>query len=485
MPFQTIVGSGFGTGANATDGRLMLMPPLVGGYASFGTTSGLTEAQAQLVWRNPGTIDRPWAAVSNTRVQSNTFGIRINGVLSACAITLPPSTGGLQSGTGSARFADGDLVDLGTIQDSGGSGTFLIVNDAFRFHPDSGSSVAIGCATVAGNAIASTNGFTPMFAFMQNTTEANAQMPANVGGTLSRLRVSVISNTYSQALTIRTRINGANGNQSVTIPSATTGDFEDTTNSDVVAATDLVNFNQTSVAGTGNASAAYLACRLSPTVAGQYPLVGYIATGGSITATFKFLNFCGRPVGSNTQATASAQSRMQHSAILSRFGVKVSANAATVASTGVLQVAGVNQAPTITIPGATTGTFQDTTNSATINSGQLFGAQFTGQDGTITILGTFLAVQDTTIEGTAAQTVGTLSSSGIGHVNPSGTGTGVVAPPRATGVGELDESGTGIGIAAAPRAVGAGSVTAPVYDLEADATVFSYHGPTSLFSSRH
>lgn len=81
-------------------------------------------------------------------------------------------------------------------------------------------------------------------------TEADAQVKAILGGSLSNFNVSVHSNGITAATTLRFRKNTANGNEVISIGSGLTGTFEDTTNTDTVAAADLVNY-QYVTGGTG------------------------------------------------------------------------------------------------------------------------------------------------------------------------------------------------------------------------------------------
>jgi hypothetical protein len=64
--------------------------------------------------------------------------------------------------------------------------------------------------------------------------------------------VNVSANTHSTSTVITFRINGANGNQTITIPASTTGYFEDAVNTDAVVVNDDVNFQI--VRGTGGSS---------------------------------------------------------------------------------------------------------------------------------------------------------------------------------------------------------------------------------------
>lgn len=71
---------------------------------------------------------------------------------------------------------------------------------------------------------------------LDSTTEANVASLVSTPGTLSRLTVDVRTNPSTVDTVARSRVNGANGNQVVTIPALGTAVYSDTTNSDVVAA---------------------------------------------------------------------------------------------------------------------------------------------------------------------------------------------------------------------------------------------------------
>src|SRR3990167_7824688 len=80
--------------------------------------------------------------------------------------------------------------------------------------------------------------------------EVSRQITYRTAGMLKQLYVNVPANTATANSTVRVRKNGANGNQLVTIPSATTGVFEDNVNTDAVAAGDEVAY-ETVRGGTG------------------------------------------------------------------------------------------------------------------------------------------------------------------------------------------------------------------------------------------
>src|SRR4030095_12765346 len=84
----------------------------------------------------------------------------------------------------------------------------------------------------------------------QTTSESICQHRIRTPGTFSNLQIRLISNSVSTGnSTFRSRKNGANGGQTVTIPQNTSGLFEDTSGSDAVVDGDLVSVQM--VAGSG------------------------------------------------------------------------------------------------------------------------------------------------------------------------------------------------------------------------------------------
>src|SRR3990167_6332411 len=73
-----------------------------------------------------------------------------------------------------------------------------------------------------------------------DTTEAVQQMDVNFSGTLKNLLIRVPANTCTTNETLITSINTLDGNLSASITALTTGVFEDTVNTDAIAANDKV-----------------------------------------------------------------------------------------------------------------------------------------------------------------------------------------------------------------------------------------------------
>jgi len=86
-------------------------------------------------------------------------------------------------------------------------------------------------------------------------TELNEQIPMAEPLLLHTMGVHINTNTEAGAVLWNIRINGVNGNQSASIPAATTGFFQDISNTDAVAIGDLVCYQITGVAATINITA--------------------------------------------------------------------------------------------------------------------------------------------------------------------------------------------------------------------------------------
>ena len=95
---------------------------------------------------------------------------------------------------------------------------------------------------------------------MRRGTDPPTQILYRSPGTLSKLYVRVTANSNVGSVTLRVRKNGANGNMFVTIPAGATGAFEDTVNTDTVAAGDKLNYQSTTGGATGTMSKPHVLC---------------------------------------------------------------------------------------------------------------------------------------------------------------------------------------------------------------------------------
>lgn len=219
------------------------------------------------------------------------------------------------------------------------------------------------------------------------TTETNAQHIERFNGTWSRIGVKIIANSRLTAGTLRSRKNGSNGAQSVSILASTTGYFEDTSNSDSVAPGDTFGLAMTN--GTGTAALS---------VEGFYG--AYEATGAhrshytvenSSTATNpsnQTINTTFRTkgmglIGINMEASSDTNEAIAARAggSLTNFYVDIISNAKTNDCTAGLRISGSAGNNVVTVLAGVTGRFEDTTHSDSItNASSLAVYILTGAD---------------------------------------------------------------------------------------------------------
>lgn len=151
-------------------------------------------------------------------------------------ITGASPSGKFKDTTHTDTIAVGTKVSVQVVNGSGGTVTALgAIGGVFA---------ASGTTTVKLSCIYNFSGYSGTYywpvvgALFNSTIEsiANEQIPPSMDGTASDLYVRLASNAKTQSMVLRFRVGSANGNQTLTIPASTAGDFEDTTHTDTVTA---------------------------------------------------------------------------------------------------------------------------------------------------------------------------------------------------------------------------------------------------------
>lgn len=208
---------------------------------------------------------------------------------------------------------------------------------------------------------------------VRRTGENEMKVPVNYNGTLSDLSCHIPSNSRATTSTLRSRINGSNGTQVISITAGATGFFRDITNSDIISAGDVINASFTN--GTGSqtlsivsVSAAFLAdsghvwiggwhqSGIDPTFSSNSNTTYMPLLGGSATIGFDTADIRNREL-------------VRAEATMTSLQAYVLANTRTTTCTIRPYINGSAANITLSIPGATTGTFQDLVNSDNYNSG--------------------------------------------------------------------------------------------------------------------
>lgn len=203
--------------------------------------------------RAPGDFSNFYINLSaNTKTTNTVAGLLKNGSAGNNIVTIGAgATGTFEDTTPHTdTVASGDTISAYITTGTGaGSATWQRCGAMFR---GTGSKTDLGAHTTGANSRATTNDtyghLTGRFGSLSNTTEALAQDVVPFPCRLSNFRVT--AGIVNSTNTFKIRINGADGNQGVTVSGS--GVTEDTTNHDDISANDKINFVQRSAAATSS-----------------------------------------------------------------------------------------------------------------------------------------------------------------------------------------------------------------------------------------
>lgn len=204
-----------------------------------------------------------------------------------------------------------------------------------------------------------------------NATEANAQVKYLKAGTFSKLSCRISANDFPSTTTYRLRKNSANGNQLLTVGASTTGQFTDSSNLDTIASGDLIDVS--AVTGSGGT---LNRIRVLSVIFDASDGTTYIRGGYGTENTDRLDHLYMHPFSfgtANTSLTveASQQQKIYNATTMRDLYVHVIVNGATGNMVYRNRINGANGALVVTVAPATTGVFEDTTNSNALVSGNL------------------------------------------------------------------------------------------------------------------
>lgn len=367
----TVLGFAGSTDINGVSATRYLM---LGACHASGVSGFTTEADAQLKIRTAGKLSKTSLRVkTNGRSTNSTVTMRKNAADGVQTFTITAgNTGIFEDTSGSDTVANGDLVDLKIVNGSG-TGSLVITHGVMRFIPTSGT-ICQACYSFRNTAglgfsTASTTTYAGMHGShasnTQPTTEARLQVKTKVTQVISHARVYVLSNTRTTNGTLRSRINGANGNIAVTITASTAGEFEDTTNSDAPAVDDLINWAFTTGTGTGTTTLLQIAAKFSSNSTDfELGSMNYPSAGNMTANVANYLPLWGELTPSATETDYRVNFPMQ--VRVNQLRVRVSTNNATNNVAASLRQNGSTTALTTTVTASSTGLFEDTSNSVVI-----------------------------------------------------------------------------------------------------------------------
>lgn len=241
-----------------------------------------------------------------------------------------------------------------------------------------------------------------------DTVEANMSVRYRTAGVLSGLYCVVSANSVSATTTVRSRVNAGNGNQLISIPSSTTGQFEDSSNSDNISSGDTVCYQViTGATGTSirivNISSIFEA---SSNTVKRFSVVQPMST-----STASQTNYTGMVGNLTMTATeANVQTNIKIAGTAKNFFVYISANARTTNTTYRTRKNTANGNMSVSVGSTLTGIFEDTTNTDTLAVDDDYCYQRVTGTGTGTITSYLISVEiETTDNSTLLMTNNAIS----------------------------------------------------------------------------
>lgn len=199
-------------------------------------------------------------------------------------------------------------------------------------------------------------------------TESEAQLKYRGAATLQNAQVRVNVNAHSAALTLKTRIGGADGNIAVSIASSTTGTFTDLVHTDSVSDGNLVNFALTGGSGSGAITIASTMLEAEHTANVGTGIIAFSGQRNSITtaSVTRYGGWGGRASVFSTETPT----YVRYGGTIDRFQLYVTTNSRGTSSTATIRINGADGTQTMTLTGNTTGRFEDTTHSDSVSAQQ-------------------------------------------------------------------------------------------------------------------
>lgn len=322
------------------------------------------EANRQVIWRTGGVISNLFVNISSNGIAGLcTVGTRNNGSDGNMSVSIGVGqTGQFEDNTHTDTITAGNKYNYKKVTGGGGFGGTLVQKSySVVFTPT--SNTAMKHSSTGRNPVintASTTFYLPLSGDgnVETTTEVSDQINVNSPGTLKNLHLYISANARTTSTTFGSRVNGGAGNLSVSVGATSTGDFEDTSNSDSIALDDEVNYYCTTGTGTENLTWHILAS-VFETTNNKFMMIGANSTAFSLGTTQQYFSF-GQGVATTVESEARADMNVYVS--LTNLFVHISSNTHTGTKTILLRKNGVDGNNIVSISASSTGVFEDTTS---------------------------------------------------------------------------------------------------------------------------
>lgn len=348
---------------------------------------GSTEANRQIIYELPGTFSNMYAYLAaNATTSPSTLKFRVNGANGNQSISIgTAATGVFEDASNTDTIVAADKVNYQVINGGGGTCNFKIVSSIFNANSNT-VSVSNTNAWFPGTTSGGTE-YAPLIGAVQvaGGAETELQYKVKSAGTFKKMTLHISANSRTVTDTYRTRLNTANGAQSISVTTGATGFFEDNSNTDSVVVDDLFNFSCV-LGAQGSTFTTVDYCAISFETTDNSFLFGAISpispayVTSMSTGASRFIPVCGE---NSTESTteANTQAKAGLNMTMSNLSVNVVVNTASSASSCFLRKNAGNTSLTVSITGSTTGTFVDNSNTVVLVPTDLINTRATNGGG--------------------------------------------------------------------------------------------------------
>lgn len=366
-----IVSSTVTTGGEVVSaGATVYMPVAPSAESSSTSSANRTRARVAGTYRTPKI-----RIVANAATSASTAVLQEDGADTSVTITIPAGTTGLIAGTGSVAVSGS--TSLSWRVTNGGGGSIAMTMTQLEFEP-SGSDTITLLSAHSSSALQLTAGATHHLRVSGSrgsatgVAEAEALIKSPIAGVWSGLEIIKVGNTTTGTVDVYSRINGANGNQTLSWAASGSASQEDTTHSDTIADGDNIAWRAVIGAGTGTWETERWSSRIA-NANGEYLLATGAAPGvgaAALQAGGNFLPLAGEMARSSTESAVQAEAPFDLAA--KRLWVEVGENTALLPAYVTLRVNGADTELKLEIqPGIEGAYYADVWNTVNINAGDL------------------------------------------------------------------------------------------------------------------
>jgi hypothetical protein len=234
-------------------------------YSLAGAQVGGTTGQGATLIRAPGTASHMILMLQQNSTTANfTCTSRHNGAAGNQTVTATSGVTGIyEDTTHSDTLVNGDSFGFTSPALTGGT-----IGNMFACQISHTTTASEISTILNGIAYSASTQYQPLCNAAYdwggtNTTESLVQVPLSVMGSLAHFRCYVLSNSVNGATPFTLRKNGANGANTFSVGSSTTGAFEDSTHTDTYNPGDLANFAYLTGGSSGSMSLGWAAITLT------------------------------------------------------------------------------------------------------------------------------------------------------------------------------------------------------------------------------